>query len=324
MFVRPSYMLVAAMAVIAAPAFAQDAAETTTEEITSPLAAGADAAAAEAEKAGDAASEAVNNAAESTSDAAKDAAAAIEEAMPAEEQAPADGAAAESDAAPAEGEAAPAEAAEGETTAPEAGTAATPAEGETAPAAEDASSSDAATASDEPKPGQYYVKAEHTDWAIRCIKADNGIDPCELYQLLKDSEGNSVAEVTMIPLQNGEVAAGATIVAPLETDLIKGLSLAIDGGEARGYPFSFCAPVGCVSRMGFTASELSALKRGGGAEVTLLPFGGNPNKPVALKLSLSGFTVAFDELSKLADEARKASAAAQEEAPAEEEAAPAE
>ncbi|MFC3169133.1 invasion associated locus B family protein [Paracoccus fontiphilus] len=185
--------------------------------------------------------------------------------------------------------------------APAADAAAAPAEG--APAAEAANA--------EPQAGQYYVKATNNDWTTRCLKAEQGKDPCELYQLLKDGEGNSVAEMTLIPLKNSkDVAAGATLVAPLETDLIQGLGFAVGTGEARGYPFSFCAPVGCVSRLGFTQAELDTLKRGNEATLTLLPFGGDRENPVQLKLSLAGFTAAFDALSTYADEPAPATDAA--------------
>lgn len=159
----------------------------------------------------------------------------------------------------------------------------------------------------EPQVGQYYAKTTHSDWTIRCVKTDQGVDPCELYQLLRDDEGNSVAEMTLIPLRNSEVAAGATLVAPLETDLLHGIGFGIDNAEARGYPFALCAPIGCVSRMGFTAAELNSLKRGNSVKVTLLPFGGDPNQPVQLDLSLTGFTAAFDELAVYAAEAQAAS-----------------
>lgn len=171
----------------------------------------------------------------------------------------------------------------------------------------------AAPANAEPQVGQYYVKSTNQAWTTRCLKAEQGKDPCELYQLLKDGEGNSVAEMTLIPLKNSkDVAAGATLVAPLETDLMQGLGFAVGQGEARGYPFSFCAPVGCVSRLGFTQAELDALKRGNEATLTLLPFGGNRENPVRLKLSLSGFTAAFDALSAYADEPAPAAAPAAE------------
>lgn len=175
-----------------------------------------------------------------------------------------------------------------------------------------------ATPSGEPQVGEYYVKSTHSDWTIRCIKADQGVDPCELYQLMKDGEGNSVAEMTMIPL-GGEVAAGATLVAPLETDLISAINFRVDSANPRVYPFNFCTQIGCISRMGFTSAELTALKRGGKATVTLLPFGGDPNNPVNLELSLAGFTASMDEVAKIAEEARAAAEAAPaSDAPAEE------
>nr|WP_111300943.1 invasion associated locus B family protein [Paracoccus saliphilus] len=164
---------------------------------------------------------------------------------------------------------------------------------------EEAAPADAATA-DAERPGSYYPKSEHGDWTIRCIRAGEGKDPCEMYKLLTDEDDNAVAELTLIPLSNGNVAAGATVVAPLETDLIEGLGFQVNGGEMRGYPFSFCAPVGCVSRLGFTEAELNGLKRGREATVQLLPFGGDPNKPVRLVMSLTGFTAAFDELTAYA------------------------
>lgn len=167
-----------------------------------------------------------------------------------------------------------------------------------------------AAAEGTPQVGQYYVRSTHTDWTLRCIKAQaGGVDPCELYQLMKDQDGNSVAEMTMIPLE-GEVAAGATMVAPLETDLLAAITLRIDSAQPRVYPFNFCTQVGCVSRLGFTSAEVTSLKRGNKATVTLLPFGGDPKDPVNLNLSLAGFTAAMDELSKLAQEAKNAPAPA--------------
>lgn len=170
-----------------------------------------------------------------------------------------------------------------------------------APAATDAPAGQAA-ADAEPQVGQYYVKATNNAWTTRCLKAEQGKDPCELYQLLKDGEGNSVAEMTLIPLRNSDVAAGATLVAPLETDLIQGLGFAVGSAEPQGYPFNFCAPVGCVARMGFTQAELDAMKRGNEATLSLLPFGGDRENPVRLTVSLAGFTAGIEALSAYAEE----------------------
>ncbi|RJL16306.1 invasion associated locus B family protein [Paracoccus siganidrum] len=256
MILKNSHALLAALALAAAPAFAQDAETPAPEDATT------EQPAAPAETAPEAGTEPATEPA-------------ADEAAPAED-APGDAATGE-------------EAAEGETPAP----------AETAPGAEQ----EAEAEPGEPRVGSYYVRSTHNDWTVRCIRTEEGPDPCELYQLMQDQEDNAVAEMTLIPLRNGNVAAGATLIAPLETDLIQGLGFGVDNAEPRGYPFSFCAPVGCVSRMGFTPDELNGMKRGNKAVVTLLPFGADPEQPVRLDLSLSGFTAAFNEVQQLAEEA---------------------
>lgn len=214
--------------------------------------------------------------------------------------------------APAEAAAAPAAPAE----APAAAPAAT-AEAPAAPAA----ATDATATPAEPQVGAYYVSKTFDSWQMRCIKTENDADPCELYQLMKDAEGNSVAEITLIPLANGgQAAAGATVVSPLETDLQQGIALKIDSGAPKAYPFSFCAPVGCVSRVGLTTDELAALKRGNAATVSVLPYGAPKDAVVNLALSLKGFTAAYAELetevAALRAKAEAAAAAAPAAAPA--------
>jgi invasion protein IalB len=139
-----------------------------------------------------------------------------------------------------------------------------------------------------------YVKATHGDWQLRCLRTEDGSDPCEIYQLLKDDKGNSVAEITMVALPDGEKAlAGATVVVPLETLLPPQLKLVIDGGKEKFYPYSFCAPVGCFSRIGFTAEEVEQLKKGAKATVSVVPYVA-PDQVVSVDISLKGFTDAFE------------------------------
>lgn len=186
------------------------------------------------------------------------------------------------------------------------------AEGE-ATAAPDAA--DAAAAPTEPQVGAYYAREQHGSWTLRCINSGTGADPCELYQLLQDGEGNSVAEITLIPLENGgQAVAGATLVSPLETDLTQGIGMRIDSGEVKGYPFNFCAPVGCVSRIGLTGGELDALKRGNAATISLLPYGATEEQVVNLSMSLAGFTAGYGALETAVTEMRAAAEAAQAEA----------
>ena len=104
--------------------------------------------------------------------------------------------------------------------------------------------------------------------------------------------------MSIFPLSgSGRAAAGATIVAPLETLLTQQLTLSVDGGAARRYPFTFCNTAGCVARVGFTAEEVAQFKRGNTGTIIMVPAAA-PEEQVELTVSLSGFTAGFDELAQ--------------------------
>jgi invasion protein IalB len=147
--------------------------------------------------------------------------------------------------------------------------------------------------------GSTYVQEEVGDWELQCIRTDQEEDPCTLYQLLNDQEGNPVAEVSIFRLpEGGRAEAGATVIVPLETLLTEQLRIAVDGGQGKLYPFSFCNPVGCYARIGLTASDVEAFKRGAVAQLSIVPFAA-PDQTVTLDLSLSGFTAGYDKVSVL-------------------------
>ena len=146
--------------------------------------------------------------------------------------------------------------------------------------------------------GSTYVEAKHGDWEQRCVRTEDGSNPCQLYQLLLDATQNPVAEFSVFGLPaGGQAAAGATAVVPLETLLTAEVTLQVDGGSAKKYPFSWCSPIGCVSRIGFTAEELAALKKGNAASLTIVPVQA-PDQKVIVKISLKGFTAGYDAVNK--------------------------
>lgn len=161
-------------------------------------------------------------------------------------------------------------------------------------------------------PGSTYVAASFESWEQRCVRAaEGGVDTCQLYQLLKDEKGNSVAEITLFGLPEGqEAAAGATIIAPLETLLTNGLQLQIDAGKPKAYPFTWCSPIGCIARIGLTTAEVELLKKGNKATLTIVPVVA-PTEKVLLDVSLKGFTAgltAVNDANAKADAALKAAA----------------
>ena len=143
--------------------------------------------------------------------------------------------------------------------------------------------------------GTPYIRDTFGDWSLRCLRAEEGQDdPCQLYQLLNDSDGNAVAEISMFPLpEGGRAAAGATIVVPLETLLTEQLQISVDGTETRRYPFTFCNRAGCVARVGFTQEEINQFKRGNKATMRMVPAAA-PDEEVILNISLTGFTAGYD------------------------------
>ncbi|KIC48779.1 invasion associated locus B family protein [Tateyamaria sp. ANG-S1] len=149
-----------------------------------------------------------------------------------------------------------------------------------------------------PQVGQTYTAETIGDWELRCIKAEEGQEePCQMYQLMKDDEGTPVAEISIFRLpEGGRAVAGATIIVPLETSLPQQLTMEVDGGQARRYPYAFCNPIGCYSRVGLVADEVAQFRRGANAKLTIVPALA-PDQQVELNMSLSGFTAAFDKTS---------------------------
>jgi len=146
--------------------------------------------------------------------------------------------------------------------------------------------------------GTTYAKEMIGDWELQCVRTDQESDPCQIYQLLKDGDGNSVAEVSLFRLPaGGEAVAGATVIVPLETLLTAQLTVAVDGGKGKRYPFSFCNPIGCYARIGLTADDVAGYKKGAKAVVSIVPFAA-PDQKVDLNLSLNGFTKGFDAASE--------------------------
>lgn len=144
-------------------------------------------------------------------------------------------------------------------------------------------------------PGSVYVAGDFGAWQQRCVRTEDGSDPCQLYQLLKDPSGNPVAEISLFGLPKSEKgpAAGATIIAPLETLLTENMVMQVDSGKAKVYPFTFCTREGCVTRIGLTAEEVESFKRGNVAKLTIVPVVA-PDQKVTLEVSLTGFTAGYE------------------------------
>lgn len=143
-----------------------------------------------------------------------------------------------------------------------------------------------------------YISEVIGDWALQCLRTeDGGEEPCQMYQKLTDGNGTPVMEITVFKLQGrGIITAGASIVVPLETLLTSGLRMQIDSAPERRFDFAFCTEFGCYARLGLTAEDVAALKKGAVAALRIVPAAA-PDQEVALDLSLRGFTASYAKVS---------------------------
>ena len=146
-----------------------------------------------------------------------------------------------------------------------------------------------------PRGPNIYVREEHGDWEIRCLEAPEGQeDPCQMFQRLSDQDGNPTADVNLFDLPDGnEIVAGATILTPLQTLLTAQVTMSVDGGQPRRYPFSFCDVGGCYARRGFTAEDIARFRAGAKATVIVVPAQA-PDREAQLTMSLTGFTAGYE------------------------------
>lgn len=146
-------------------------------------------------------------------------------------------------------------------------------------------------------PGQPFEKEVFRDWRIVCVQTTDGVETCNMQQLAVDSQGNPVAQMSVVPLPADAAprAAAVEVVAPLETLLSGDVRVQVDDGDERVYRFTFCNGDACFARFAFTVTEIEALKAGGEAFIRIVPLVA-PDQVATVRISLRGFTAAYDSL----------------------------
>lgn len=148
----------------------------------------------------------------------------------------------------------------------------------------------------EPQQTEPYIKERFENWALKCIKPVNSIERCEANQIIFNQKQQPVAEISIIKLPKGQVAAAAaTIIVPLETILSEGLVLAIQELEPKKYQFKFCNSLGCYSQIGLTDDEVEALKKKKKASIFLKHISSG-DQQIVIPMSLNGFTKTFSNV----------------------------
>ena len=143
---------------------------------------------------------------------------------------------------------------------------------------------------------QEITRNVHEDWQIKCTVGEN--QQCYMTQLILGANGGGLMEITLIPanIENEpDAILGATIVAPLNILLQRGVYLQVDENDPNLQEFDWCAQIGCYARFGITQADVDSYSKAN--KLTAVIFGiQNPQQGMAINISLLGFTAAFKEL----------------------------
>ncbi|MGH1356569.1 MAG: invasion associated locus B family protein [Thalassovita sp.] len=141
-----------------------------------------------------------------------------------------------------------------------------------------------------------YFREESGDWKLECLSTGEEDEPCQLFQAAIDPNGNQLSNMRLFKLpEGGEAVAGSVIAFPLEILLTAQMTMTIDDGPTKRYPFSVCDPLGCYSRIGFTQEDIDGFKRGSNVVFEIVPFVA-PNERMIVTMSLKGFTAGYDKI----------------------------
>jgi invasion protein IalB len=173
-----------------------------------------------------------------------------------------------------------------------------------------------------------FAQAPTQGWIKVCTKQEDN-DVCVVQNITTASTGQLLTAVGLITVEGKTNNRMLQVSVPSARTIPPGVAMQIDGGQAQRIPFSVCMPDKCVAQVPLTDSIVDSFKKGGEVVFTSVNFQRAANP---IKISLKGFTDAFDgepvaqselqvrqrelqeEMQRKAQEAREKLEAAQKEA----------
>lgn len=140
---------------------------------------------------------------------------------------------------------------------------------------------------------EQVLKESHGTWDIYCLK---GTETCAMQQVGKTADDKRALLVTVerlagVTSDGKTVAAALTVRTPLGALIPYGVRVRIDDGEVHPVQLVRCVPNSCLARAPLSEEDVALFKKGGEAT-----FGFFLNDEVLVRMSLSGFTAAYDSL----------------------------
>ncbi len=127
-------------------------------------------------------------------------------------------------------------------------------------------------------------------WQKVCTKL-NDSDVCNVQFTIVSGQGRLVTAVNLLESKGKTNRKIFQVAVPSGRYIPPGVAMTIDNGKENKIPFSLCLPDRCLAEVQLSDSLVSALKGGGELTLTSTNFRAQKN-PV--KVTLKGFTAAYD------------------------------
>ncbi|WP_269929410.1 invasion associated locus B family protein [Aminobacter sp. HY435] len=127
-------------------------------------------------------------------------------------------------------------------------------------------------------------------WFKACSKQAD-VDICNVQNILTASNGQLVTGISMIELKGKVNRKVFQVTVPSGRLIPPGIGLQVDGAKAQKLDYVICFPDRCVAEIALTDALVNSFKKGTDLTLTSINF---QNQPNPIKVSLQGFTGAFD------------------------------
>ncbi|WP_367714751.1 invasion associated locus B family protein [Nitratireductor sp. GISD-1A_MAKvit] len=127
-------------------------------------------------------------------------------------------------------------------------------------------------------------------WFKACTKQED-VDICNVQNVLVAETGQMITGVSLIEVKGKVNRKVFQITVPTGRMVPPGIGLQIDGGQTQKIDYAICLPDRCIAEAPLTDQLVASFKRGSELTLTSVNF---QNQPNPIKMTLSGFTNAYD------------------------------
>jgi invasion protein IalB len=127
-------------------------------------------------------------------------------------------------------------------------------------------------------------------WFKACSKQED-VDICNVQNIVLADSGQLITGVSLIEIKGKVNRKVFQITVPTGRMMTPGVGLQVDGGKAQKVDYAVCFPDRCVAEVALSDALVASFKKGTEMTLTSVNF---QNQPNPIKVSLGGFTAAFD------------------------------